>query len=221
MCVQDQQISERRFTDRVLRWSAAITRLCAPVQPEEVYAAATVRLLGSQGVLAVGLSQALCPFGRYANTSGGDRVGKDSALHDFPKGVRPVTGLYPSQTASGRNGQRCGEAQVDEASGETRGNRRNWFRESTREHLLRQTEAANRWKQGSKVASLSQSGNRLRLPESHDSSGGTRAWADAGRQTLQARAQAGGRYGEDRHALGRCAPTMASRRMYMLARNMA
>jgi len=180
------------------------TCLFPPVQPEEVYAATTVRLPGTQGVFAVGLSQAVGLAERYADPGRSDRAGDDSSLHYFSKGVRPVARLAPGQATAGRDGRRRYEAQVNEASGEARGNRRDRFRELAREHLLRQTEEANHWKQRSKVATLSQGRDRLRLRESCHSGDRTWAWTDAGRQALQARVKAGGRYGEDRHALGRC-----------------
>jgi len=204
MCGQDQQISESHITDRAPRRPAAIAYVCPPVQPQEVYAAPTVCLPRTQGVLTVGLSQTLCLAGRLTNTGRSDRAGDDSALHHVPKGVRPIAGLYSSQTASERNGRRRSETQANEASGEACGDRRHRFRESAREYLLRQAEEANHWKQRSKMASFSQGRDRLRLRESYHPGDCTRARADAGRQALQARVKTGGRYGEDRHTLGRC-----------------
>src|SRR5580765_1543928 len=85
MCEHDE-VSASIAGGRVWRGTSGAAQILACSCAQEVDATATVRLLGSEGVLAAGLSQALRAAGRRAQFGGRHRTEKRSTLHDRSQG---------------------------------------------------------------------------------------------------------------------------------------
>src|ERR1700726_1079155 len=115
---EDNQITPTSFDLCVRRGQVRATALRAPVQPEEVHAAAALRLPGVERVLEVGLSQAGGVAGGYARFVQSDRVGQGSALHDVSKGGSTLAlGGAGAAPVGSNDPRRSGGAPDEEARG--------------------------------------------------------------------------------------------------------
>jgi hypothetical protein len=89
---QCEQITAAGIADSFLDRRVVVAALCAPVQSQEVHAAAIVCLLGAQRVHAVRLPQVGGVVGRLPGVVCRDRVEYRAALHDLPKSGAAAVG---------------------------------------------------------------------------------------------------------------------------------